>query len=123
LGSGTEAAARFTAEIIAKCEHLALLPGLLGRGRPELRADIRSAPFKGYLIFFRYLPSKRERNILEIVDILEGHRDLIAYFTDLHWAAPSARCASVPRRPGNFPFRIEIIRSNAPIAMDRGTIS
>jgi toxin ParE1/3/4 len=78
LGSGTEAAARFTAEIIAKCEHLALLPGLLGRARPELRADIRSTPFKGYLIFFRYLPSEREREILEIVDVLEGHRDLIA---------------------------------------------
>jgi plasmid stabilization system protein ParE len=36
------------------CRKLASLPGTLGRPRPELRADIRSFPFKGYMIFFRY---------------------------------------------------------------------
>jgi len=77
-----DAAGRFTGEIIAKCEHLATLTGLLGRARPELRADIRSSPFKSYLIFFRYLPSETDREMMEIVNVLEGHRDLIAYFSD-----------------------------------------
>jgi hypothetical protein len=48
-----------------KCEYLATLTGLLGRARPELRPDIRSTPFKSYLIFFRYLPSENR-------DLLEG---------------------------------------------------
>jgi toxin ParE1/3/4 len=54
---GDDVAARFTGDIIAKCEHIAALAGLLGRARPELRPDMRSTPFKNYLIFFRYLPS------------------------------------------------------------------
>jgi toxin ParE1/3/4 len=57
-------------------------PAAPGRARPDLRADIRSTPFKGYVIFFRYLPSEREREILEIVNVLEGHRDLVGYFAD-----------------------------------------
>jgi toxin ParE1/3/4 len=77
---GEEMAFRFTAEIIGKCEHLARLTGLLGRSRPELRPDIRSIPFKNYLIFFRYLPSATSREILEVVNVVESHRDLIAYF-------------------------------------------
>jgi toxin ParE1/3/4 len=84
MRAGGDTAARFTGEIIAKCEQLATLPGLLGRARPELRADIRSVPFKGYLIFMRYLPSETERDIPEIVNVLEGHRDFMADFTGLH---------------------------------------
>jgi toxin ParE1/3/4 len=80
--AGEDAAVRFTGEIIGKCEHLATLTGLLGRARPELRPDIRSTPFKSYLIFFRYLPSEIDRNIMEVVNVVEGHRDLIAYFGD-----------------------------------------
>jgi toxin ParE1/3/4 len=79
---GEDAAVRFTGEIIGKCEHLATLPGLLGRTRRELRPGIRSTPFKGYLIFFRYLPSEIDRDILEVVNVVESHRDLIAYFGD-----------------------------------------
>jgi toxin ParE1/3/4 len=70
---------RFTGEIIAKCEHLAMLTGPLGR---ELRPDIRSTPFKNYLIFFRYLPSETDRDIFEVVNVVESHRDLIAHFGD-----------------------------------------
>jgi len=77
-----DAAVRFTGEIIDKCEHLATLTGLLGRARRELRPDIRSTPFKGYLIFFRYLPSESDRHIFEVVNVVEGHRDLAAYFGD-----------------------------------------
>jgi plasmid stabilization system protein ParE len=75
-----EAAVRFTAELIGKCEHLASLTGLLGRSRPELRSDIRSTPFKNHLIFFRYLPSEASREVFEVVNVIESHRDLIAFF-------------------------------------------
>ena len=55
---------------------LARLPSTLGRPRPELRPDLRSPPFKGYVIFFRYLDDE----ILEIVHTIEGHRDVAAIF-------------------------------------------
>ena len=66
---------RFVAEIEARCARLASLPGTLGRARPELRADIRSIAFKSYVIFFRY-----HNDVVEIVDILHGHRDIDAFF-------------------------------------------
>lgn len=59
-----------------QCRKLAELPGTLGVARPDLRPDIRCFPFRGYLIFFRYLND----DTLEIVNILEGHRDVIAAF-------------------------------------------
>jgi toxin ParE1/3/4 len=58
-----------------QCRKLASLPGTLGRSRPELRPDIRSFPFKGYVIFFRYVDG-----LFEVVNVLEGHRDIIGYF-------------------------------------------
>jgi plasmid stabilization system protein ParE len=67
----------FVAELRDKCHHLAGLPGTLGRARPELRPDIRSFPYKGYVIFFRYID-----DTFEVVDILEGHRDIEAWFRD-----------------------------------------
>jgi plasmid stabilization system protein ParE len=60
-----------------KCQHLAGLPGNLGRVRPELRPDIRSFAFRGYVIFFRYIGDD-----FEVVNILEGHRELEHYFDD-----------------------------------------
>ena len=51
LGTGQ----RFVAALRAQCRRLAELPGTLGRPRPELRPDIRSFPFRGYVIFFRYV--------------------------------------------------------------------
>ena len=57
---------------------MAQLPSTLGRPRPELRPDVRSFPFKGYVIFFRYL----DDDILEIVHIIEGHRDIAAIFAN-----------------------------------------
>jgi plasmid stabilization system protein ParE len=77
-GSGSLAVGRkFTGELRAQCAKLASLPGTLGRARPELRPDIRSFPFKGYVIFFRY-----RAETFEIVNILEGHRDIVSYFSD-----------------------------------------
>jgi toxin ParE1/3/4 len=76
--SGNVAIGRGFTEILrAQCQKLARLPGTLGRARPELRPDIRSFAFRGYVIFFRYQP-----DVFEVVNILEGHRDIIAYFRD-----------------------------------------
>src|SRR5580704_2090020 len=36
------------------CEHLAKLPGMMGRPRPELGHDVRSTTFGNYVIFLRY---------------------------------------------------------------------
>ncbi|CAN7759753.1 MULTISPECIES: type II toxin-antitoxin system RelE/ParE family toxin [unclassified Ensifer] len=67
---------RFIGELRQKCRTLADLPGTLGRSRPELRADIRSSAFKGYVIFFRYVDER-----FEVVNIIEGHRDIDELFS------------------------------------------
>ena len=68
---------RFTDELRAKCAKLASLPGTIGRERPELGHDIRSFSVKNHVIFFRY-----QSNVFEVLNILEGHRDIISYFAD-----------------------------------------
>jgi toxin ParE1/3/4 len=66
---------RFVRSLRAQCVKLASLPVTLGRSRPELRAGLRSFPFRGYIIFFRYVD-----NVLEVVNIVEGHRDIDTLF-------------------------------------------
>ena len=68
---------RFAAMLQGQCERLASLPGTLGRPCPELRPDMRSFAFKGHVIFFRH-----EDDRFEVVNVLEGHRDVIAHFRD-----------------------------------------
>ena len=68
---------RFVNSLLDQCKKLASLPGTLGRLRPELQAGLRSFAFKGYVIFFRY-----ENDTFEVVNVLEGHRDIVAYFRD-----------------------------------------
>lgn len=76
--SGSRKIARAFAERLdAQCQKLASLPGTLGRPRSELRPNIRSFAFHDYLIFFRY-----RDETLEVVNILEGHRDIESYFKD-----------------------------------------
>jgi toxin ParE1/3/4 len=70
--------AAFVAKLRAQCEKLSQLDGTLGTARPELRADIRSTPCQGYVIFFRY----RADDVLEIVNILHGSRDIDSYFDE-----------------------------------------
>lgn len=65
----------FIAKLRSRCDRIASLPGTLGTARPELRDDIRSVSEQGYVIFFRYLPDQ-----VEIVRIVEGHRDVAAQF-------------------------------------------
>ncbi|PYE89336.1 type II toxin-antitoxin system RelE/ParE family toxin [Phyllobacterium leguminum] len=67
---------RFVEELRQKCRILAGLPGTLGRARPELRPDIRSVAFKGYVIFFRYAG-----DYFEVVNIIAGHRDIDGMFS------------------------------------------
>jgi toxin ParE1/3/4 len=75
-GSG-ETARRFVHELRQKCSVLAAAPIVMGRPRPELRADLRSHPHKSYVIFFRYLG-----DVLEVVNVIEGHRDIPALFRE-----------------------------------------
>lgn len=70
--------AAFVAKLRAQCMKLSQLDGTLGTARPELRADIRSTPCQGYVIFFRY----RADDVVEIVNILHGSRDIIRYFDE-----------------------------------------
>ena len=65
----------FVRTLRVKCHELAALEASVGRARPELREDIRSFPYKGYVIFFRYIGRR-----FEVVNILEGHRDIEAHF-------------------------------------------
>ena len=71
-----ETARKFVAEIELQCAKFARLSSLVGRPRPELRPDLRSAPFGNYIIFFRY----PDEDSLEIVHLIEGHRDIPAMF-------------------------------------------
>jgi toxin ParE1/3/4 len=70
-----EIAMGFTDQLREQCRKLATLPSTLGRARPELREDVRSFPFNGYVIFFRYVGEA-----LEVVNILHGSRDVEGYF-------------------------------------------
>lgn len=65
----------FARRLRAQCEKLAELPGTLGRSRPELGLGLRSFPFVGWLIVFRY-----GEDLVEIARILSGHRDIEAAF-------------------------------------------
>jgi toxin ParE1/3/4 len=68
---------RFVDALRQHCRKLPALPGTLGRARPELRPDIRSVAFKSYVIFFRYVD-----DTFEVVNIIEGHRDIEALYKD-----------------------------------------
>jgi plasmid stabilization system protein ParE len=74
--SGSDVVAkRFTHSLTEQCRHLGRLSAVLGRARPELRRDIRSFPFKNYIILLRYI-----ENAIEIINVIESHRDLDAIF-------------------------------------------
>ncbi|MDZ5645932.1 type II toxin-antitoxin system RelE/ParE family toxin [Nitrospirillum sp. BR 11828] len=76
--SGSRTVGRGFAEVLQhQCRKLASLPGTLGRARPELAEGMRSFAFKGYVIFFRY-----GEDTVEVINLLEGHRDVVAYFHD-----------------------------------------
>ena len=75
-GNGNVAIGKsFIASIRDKCRHLASLPGMMGRPRPEIYPDLRSFAFGNYVVFFRYIDDR-----FEVVNILERHRDLESFF-------------------------------------------
>jgi plasmid stabilization system protein ParE len=70
-------AKRFTDELRGKCRDLAAAPIRMGRPRPELLPSLRSHPHRRYVIFFRYVD-----DVLEIINVIEGHRDIGAFFSN-----------------------------------------
>src|SRR5262245_25569580 len=66
---------RFAALLKDKCGHLASFRATFGVARSDLGQDIRSFPFRGYVIFFRY-----KDGYFEVINIVEGHRDFEALF-------------------------------------------
>lgn len=77
--SGSRAIAEaFATRIQERCRRLAGHAFRLGRARPEIRGDLRSVVQDGHIILFRYIA-----DTLEIVAIVEGHRDLPAFAEEL----------------------------------------
>lgn len=64
-------ALRYTEKLRQQCRKLALVQGIIGTMRPEIGEGIRSFPHGNYIILFIY-----EGECLDIVTIVEGHRDL-----------------------------------------------
>lgn len=63
----------FTAVLRARCDHLASLPGTLGRARDDLAPGLRSVAHRDYVILFRYTDVG-----VQVIRILHGQRDLPA---------------------------------------------
>ncbi len=70
-----ELALKYTEKLRQQCRKIADLPGTMGRARPELMEGVRSFPHDNYVILFRYSDS-----VLEIISIIEGHRDIEELF-------------------------------------------
>jgi plasmid stabilization system protein ParE len=70
----------FVDKLTGYCEHLARLPGLLGRPRPEVGPGYRRTTFGKYIICLRYADEESPRSHLYIVHVLHGARDMDAYF-------------------------------------------
>ncbi len=72
----------FTA-LIERCRRIADGKFQLGRPRPELGQDVRSLSDGRYVLFFRY-----RGDTLEMIRIIEGHRDLPTVFDVRDMARP-----------------------------------
>ena len=69
--------------MLSRCEHLASLPGLPGRARPELRPGWRSIVFGNYVILFRHADDEGPRSHMYIGRIVDGRRDPGSYFIEV----------------------------------------
>ena len=69
-------ARQYSEKLRAQCRTIAAFPGLMGRERPELKAGLRSVALGNYVIFLLY-----NGDYLDIVSIIEGHRDIDAIFS------------------------------------------
>ncbi|CAN5633497.1 type II toxin-antitoxin system RelE/ParE family toxin [soil metagenome] len=75
--AGSETANRFLSEIKNKCETIAEFPES-GRARHEFLINLRSFPFKKYVVF--YLPLK---DGIEVLRIIHGSRDIEQVFDEM----------------------------------------
>jgi toxin ParE1/3/4 len=73
--ASTEVAQKFVTQLVEKCKRLARFETRIGRARQELLPDLRSYPYRNYVIFFRYVGDS-----FYVVNILHGARDIGAYF-------------------------------------------
>ena len=80
--SSRDAAESFITKLTDFCEHIASLPSLMGRPRPELRPDYRSLIYGNYVIFLRYADEAGPASHMYISNIIHGRRDLDAYFSE-----------------------------------------
>lgn len=67
---------RFVEQLTARFHRIADLPGTLGTDRSDLAPALRSTPYQGYVIYFRY-----EGDAVEIVNVLDARRDVAAHFS------------------------------------------
>lgn len=74
---GPQVCQSFVEEVVRKCESLAKMLFRLGQIRDELRPGLRSYAYGNYIIFFCY-----REDAMEVIAILEGHRDIEAMFYD-----------------------------------------
>lgn len=73
-GSGL-VAYEFAEKLRQKCEHLASLPFKIGTPRDDLRKGLRSYAFGNYALYYQFTAEA-----MEVVAILESHRDVDALF-------------------------------------------
>ena len=73
-GDNIDAADQFLDRVASIGRKLAQWPGL-GKARPELRRDLRSFPADNYLVYYRV-----RTDVIEIVRVLHGRRDVDAIF-------------------------------------------
>lgn len=66
----------FINSIEGKCETLASSPEI-GRKRDNLAPELRSFPYRSYVIFYRH-----KKSVIEIIRILHGARDIEAIFAE-----------------------------------------
>ncbi len=71
-----EAGEKLIGEFEAKCKYLVSFPKI-GKSYRILRVDLRGISFSGYIIFYRVT-----ENVVEILRVVSGSRDLEALFAD-----------------------------------------
>ena len=69
-----DACERFVDVFNKKCRNLVAFPSI-GRAYTEIDTSLRGIPLSGYIIFYRV-----NENLIEIVRVVSGHRDLASLF-------------------------------------------
>ncbi len=71
-----EAGEKLLDEFEVRCKYLVSFPKI-GRSYKTIRSDLRGISFSGYIIFYR-----TTKNIVEILRVVSGSRDLEALFAE-----------------------------------------